>query len=276
MAQTGRSQYAQMRSGALHQMVPIARFHQHEEAQAAVDLLGEKDFPVAGLSIVGTDLRQVEHILGKVTYGRLALSGAITGILYGVMLALLMSGFTQDTVGQSLMTSVPLGMAFFIIANVAGFSRRGRATGVNTVNQLVAGTYELLCVPQEAPRARALLSGDASGPALVQRPGPDGQQADGQRQGGQPAGGAVPPAGSSRAPQAGPDAGTDAVTPAEQARRQQSRDYQDLPDGRPRYGVRADDGNRSADVAPPAGSARAGASTGTSAPAESAENQDRD
>lgn len=47
----------------------VASFATYAEAQHAVDSLSDEGFPVQYLAIVGTDLRQVENITGRMSWG---------------------------------------------------------------------------------------------------------------------------------------------------------------------------------------------------------------
>ncbi len=298
MATSGKNRLADQRSLQLSSTVPVGRYARHEDAQAAVDLLAEREFPVQHLSIVGTDLRQVEHVVGTLSYAKVALSGALQGAFFGVFMAFLMIAFAQDSPAVAFTTAVPLGIFFWMILAVISYSRNGGARNYTAVGQIVAGSYELVCSPQEAQEARRLLGGGAAPspfrPAPGQQPGAPGgygpgaaQQGPGYGQGGYGApgpqgdprsGGAATGAGQPAAGQPGwgqtpqeapgqnvpgPQQGTsqgDAAPSASQAgsehqpgteqagqtgeqnpRRTQAADYQDLPDGRPRYGIRDED-----------------------------------
>ncbi len=71
----------------------IAAFRDHAHAQAAVDALSDRRFPVEHLAIVGEDLRVVEQVTGRFGYPRAALTGltggAMTGGIIGLVLGLL-------------------------------------------------------------------------------------------------------------------------------------------------------------------------------------------
>ena len=64
----------------------------YEEAQRAVDYLSDHEFPVQDVLIVGTDLKQLERVTGRLTRGRVigagALSGAWLGLFVGTIFAL--------------------------------------------------------------------------------------------------------------------------------------------------------------------------------------------
>jgi hypothetical protein len=57
----------------------VASFAQYNDARDAVDRLARQNFPVDELEIVGSDLRTVERVTGKMTTERAALSGAAAG-----------------------------------------------------------------------------------------------------------------------------------------------------------------------------------------------------
>ncbi len=67
----------------------IATFEKYEEVQRAVDVLADAQFPVQKVSIIGTDLRMVERVTGRMTFGRAAFSGALSGMWFGLMIGLL-------------------------------------------------------------------------------------------------------------------------------------------------------------------------------------------
>jgi tetrahydromethanopterin S-methyltransferase subunit G len=71
----------------------VATETNYREAERAVDWLSDHDFPVEGVSIVGTGLRSVERVSGRVTTGRAALMGAAQGATIGLLFGLLFGLF---------------------------------------------------------------------------------------------------------------------------------------------------------------------------------------
>jgi uncharacterized membrane protein YgcG len=264
MAISGNSRLAAARSAQLPSSVTVARYPRYEEAQGAVDLLAERGFPVQHLSIVGTDLRQVEHVVGTLSYAKVAASGAVQGLFYGILLALLLVLFAGDSWLAAFLTAVPIGVAFWMIFTVITYARRGSSRNFTAVGQLVAGTYELVCVPQEAGEARRLLGGQASSGPL--RPSPAEQPPRRPTPGG-PASGpgqSAPGRPAPAAPASPPAFGQREEGQPEQ--RSQARDFQDLPDGRPRFGLREDEAEGAGQAAAPAPGSAPAASAPASAP----------
>jgi hypothetical protein len=58
-----------------------ATFSSYRDAEAAVDFLSDRRFPVERVAIVGRDLQTVEQVTGRRSYGRAALNGAAAWIL---------------------------------------------------------------------------------------------------------------------------------------------------------------------------------------------------
>jgi len=138
----------------------VATYDTYLEAQRAVDFLSDKAFPVQNVSIVGSDLRMVENVLGRLTRGRAALAGAATGAWFGLFVGVLVSIFAQaDTNTFGLVLSAVLYGAVFgaIFGFVSHTFTRGKRDFTSR-SKIVASTYEVRCVWAEADRARELIA----------------------------------------------------------------------------------------------------------------------
>ena len=62
----------------------VAEFPTYEDAQAAVDYLADKRFAVQNILIVGTNLKMLERVTGRRTWGTVLGQGAISGISTGL------------------------------------------------------------------------------------------------------------------------------------------------------------------------------------------------
>jgi hypothetical protein len=74
----------------------VARFDEYEAAQRAVDRLSDDGFPVGKLDIVGSDLRLIERVTGRLTTARAAGAGAISGLWVGLLIGALLALFTRS------------------------------------------------------------------------------------------------------------------------------------------------------------------------------------
>lgn len=139
---------------------PIGCYPTYEEAQRAVDYLAGDDFPVADLTIVGVDLMLVERVMGKLTWGKVLAAGAMPGAWFGLLMGLLLSLFSE---GESLVYGpivfgVAAGTVFGIVLAAASFGMNKGKRSFTTTSQLVAGRYDVLCLPRNAERGRDLLA----------------------------------------------------------------------------------------------------------------------
>jgi len=126
--------------------------------QAAVDRLSDDGFPVDELSIVGSDLRLVEKVTGRLTKAKAALSGAASGAWFGLFVGLLLGLFTTGH-GWLVMLLVGLGTGaawgatFGFLAHAATRGRRD----FSAVRMLAAQRYDLISSPAQLERARIML-----------------------------------------------------------------------------------------------------------------------
>ncbi|GGM13774.1 hypothetical protein GCM10010102_06750 [Promicromonospora citrea] len=230
----------------------VAAYSTYLEAQKAVDYLSDNKFPVENVTIVGTDLRMVERVTGRLTYGRVALAGALSGAWFGFFVGLLLTLFAGSSGLQVMFAGIALGAGFGLLFSVLSYSFTGGRRDFTSSSQIVAATYAILCVPEHASDARAL---------LVQSPGGLGKSRGAASAGSAPVYGSRPPAGGPPAPAA----------PPAPARPTDPRWV--TPEGEPRYGAMRPGGAGAGTGtgAAGAGSAQdgpAGGSAGTGAPAE--------
>ncbi len=143
----------------------VASYATYLEAQRAVDHLSDKEFPVQHVTIVGTDLAMVERVTGRLTYSRVAIAGAASGMWFGLFVGLLLSLFSTTGTAVPILAAVAIGAAFGILFSVISFSLTGGKRDFTSASQIVAGTYAVLCDGELAQKARGLLQGEG-GPGL--------------------------------------------------------------------------------------------------------------
>lgn len=139
----------------------VGSYDTYAEAQRAVDFLSDQGFPVQHVAIVGSDLRMVEDVLGRLTRGRAALAGAASGAWFGLFVGVLLSLFAEpDTSAFGLVLSAALyGAAFGAIFGFVSHALTGGKRDYTSRSKIVASAYEIRCVWAEADRAREVLAG---------------------------------------------------------------------------------------------------------------------
>ncbi len=69
----------------------------YTEAQHDVDSLADQGFPVNSVEIVGTELRSVERVTGRLTRGKVAAAGALSGLWMSFFVGIVFSLFATAT-----------------------------------------------------------------------------------------------------------------------------------------------------------------------------------
>jgi hypothetical protein len=131
----------------------------YEEAQQAVDYLSDHDFPVEDVLIVGTDLKQLERVTGRLTQGRVIGAGALSGMWFGLFVGTIFAIF--DPNGFNILTvvsTVAVGAIFGAVWGYVGYRLTGGRRDFTSVSQVVAAKYEVLCEHKHVQRGRELLT----------------------------------------------------------------------------------------------------------------------
>lgn len=132
----------------------VGTYETYDRAQRAVDYLADQKFAVEQLAIVGTDLRQVERVTGRMTWGKAAMSGIATGAWIGLFVGLLLGLFTEEGWGRIILFSTIWGAVFMLIFGLVGYALTGGRRDFTSRSVTIAGKYEIYCQHQHAEDAR--------------------------------------------------------------------------------------------------------------------------
>lgn len=136
----------------------LAVYDEYAAAQTAVDYLSDNEFPVQNCMIVGTDLKQVERITGRLTNARVAGLGAMSGLWLGLFVGLVFSLFGEnDNELAMVLSTALLGAVFGTVWSLLGYlATRGRRD-FSSVTAVIATRYEVLVEHKLLGRAQELL-----------------------------------------------------------------------------------------------------------------------
>jgi hypothetical protein len=148
-----------LRSGlTLEYPQSLAVYDSYEEAQRTVDYLSDNQFPVENCMIVGTDLKQVERVTGRLTTGRVALGGLLSGVWLGLFVGLVLSLFGTRSALAVILSTALFGALFGVIWALVGYAATRGRRDFSSVTQIVATRYEVLVEHKQAVRGRELIA----------------------------------------------------------------------------------------------------------------------
>jgi uncharacterized membrane protein len=138
--------------------LPIGSYPTYAKAQEAVDYLSDNQFPVENVSIVGTDLRLVEQVTGRLTRGRLVRAAAISGAIWGLFIGAVVNLFSGEDINLIVpLATMLLGAGFGALSGSLAYAATGGKRDFTSNTGVVATNYEVLCTAKFAEDARNLL-----------------------------------------------------------------------------------------------------------------------
>ena len=143
----------------------VSTYDRYADAMQAVDRLARADFPVKQIAIVGNDMRSVERVTGKLSYGRVALMGAFSGAYLGLFLGLLLFIFQPENaaIGGVFISAIAIGAGFGMLFAVLSYAMNPNRRDFSSVMQFVATRYDLVAPHELIADARGILSRPVDG-----------------------------------------------------------------------------------------------------------------
>jgi hypothetical protein len=133
-------------------------YDDYSAAQKTVDFLSDKEFPVQNCMIVGTDLKQVERITGRLTTGKVALGGALSGLWLGIFVGIIFALFDSGSGFAAIVTTALFGLVFGIVWALVGYTATRGQRDFSSVRVVVATRYEVLVEHKFLQQAQELLT----------------------------------------------------------------------------------------------------------------------
>jgi hypothetical protein len=143
----------------------VASYSDYTSAERAVDWLSDQGFAVERSAIVGSGLRSVEQVTGRMTAGRATLLGAGEGALMGSLFALLFGiFFSGPDFGGLVLYALVVGATFGALFGAsAQYARSGGRRDFASATDIEADRYDVQVDGPVADEAKRLLGAMPSG-----------------------------------------------------------------------------------------------------------------
>ncbi len=140
--------------------VQVGTYDDYQQASRAVDYLSDEKFPVENVTIIGSDLRMVERVTGRLTWGRAIGAGAASGAWFGLFVGVLLGIFAVDGTDwlASVLTGLLIGLVFGALFGWMGYAATRGKRDFTSTSRIVAGRYDIMCNPAQAEQAREILA----------------------------------------------------------------------------------------------------------------------
>ncbi|WP_239526288.1 general stress protein [Microbacterium sp. B35-30] len=139
----------------------VASFPTYEAAQKAVSSLIAADIPARDIAIVGQGLRSIERITGRLGYASAARSGAVNGLLLGLLFSAILVIGSPSVPIQAFVGVLFVGIAIGMLLSIVTYSFVRRRRDYASVMQVVADHYEITVTDKSMYRARQVLGPQA-------------------------------------------------------------------------------------------------------------------
>lgn len=135
----------------------VASVRDYEAAQKTVSKLIAGEVPARDIAIVGQGVRTIERITGRLGYAAAARSGAVNGILIGLLLSAILVIGNPEAPMQLFVGFVFIGVALGMIMSLITYAIVRRRRDFASVTQLAADHYEVTVLASSLAKAREVV-----------------------------------------------------------------------------------------------------------------------
>ncbi|RRJ88591.1 hypothetical protein EG850_00100 [Gulosibacter macacae] len=150
-----RSRFPQIPTGDT-----VASYSSYEDAMTAIDQLARNEgFSIEAISIVGSDLKSVERVTGRMSSWRAALGGAMSGIMMGLFFGAVMMLLDPTSNIAVLAGIVLLATVFGGVWGLISYAVSPQKREFTSAMQVTASRFDVIVPRELGAQARQILGG---------------------------------------------------------------------------------------------------------------------
>jgi len=138
----------------------VASSRDYEVAQKTVSKLIAGEVPARDIAIVGQGVRTVERVTGRLGYAAAARSGAINGVLIGLVLSAVMLFGNSNAPVSLFLGFILIGVALGMVMSLVTYSIVRRRRDFASMTQMLADHYEVRVQAASLAKARQVLGSE--------------------------------------------------------------------------------------------------------------------
>lgn len=143
----------------------LGTYETYLEAQQVIERISRNEqFPLDSLSIVGNDLKRIEQVTGRLSYGRAAGAGALSGMWFGLFVGVLFSVFSPRLAFVPIVAAALIGAAAGLLFSVISYAVTKRQRDFSSISQVVASNFQVIVRPDLTARAQQALANAPADP----------------------------------------------------------------------------------------------------------------
>ncbi|GLJ60439.1 hypothetical protein GCM10017576_05680 [Microbacterium barkeri] len=135
----------------------VASFRDYDGALKAVSKLIAAEVPARDIAIVGTALRSIEKVTGRLGWAQAAWAGALNGVLLGLLLGAMVVIWTPALPMGAFVGMLLLGVAMGMVFGLVNYMIVRRRRDFASVMQVTADHYEVAVERASVAKARQVL-----------------------------------------------------------------------------------------------------------------------
>ncbi|GAA2052055.1 hypothetical protein GCM10009839_69130 [Catenulispora yoronensis] len=143
---------------AAGEQMSLGSYPTYVQAQSVVEALAEQRFEVEQTQIIGSDLRMVEQVTGRLTWPRVLISGVVGGAWFGIFVGLLLNILTTASFGRAMSFGLTWGVIFGGVFAAVGYGLTAGRRDFASRSAIIPGRFEVLVTADHADHARTVLA----------------------------------------------------------------------------------------------------------------------